>query len=380
MSLLDPHMLLHLIVRGFDLATMVIVVGGFAFESFVAAPAFDRLSGPSQKTATLAFRRRYTRLIGWSLAALLIIQGIDLVFRVQMMSGRPVSAVLGLIPQAAVGTHVGKVWLAKMAVLVGLLIIWLFVLGTGTPAPPRTTRHRRALLAGAALFCLLVALAGHAADRGNVSLDVAADWLHVMAVSAWVGGLISLRALLPAALDRLDEKTAARVFTDALGRFSTVAGVCLAILLSTGVYHVLIHIHTWDGLSSPYGLALLVKLAFVAPMIALGALGRYAILPELRALTGERVRLRGFARLANASIASVRRMINRHSSTLAEAGERTAVERRGLRLILFECLLAAGVLACTAILTQTMPPHVTGFHAPGAMPHDMSDMPGTPIR
>ena len=45
-----------------------------------------------------------------------------------------------------------------------------------------------------------------------------------------------------------------------------------------------------------------------------------------------------------------------------------------LRFIHWECILAVGVLACTAVLTQTMPPHVTGFPSSGEMP--VSDMPG----
>ncbi len=371
MNLLDPHMLLHLVVRGLDLATIVLVVGGLAFESFVAAPALRQLdvSPAERRTAALAFRRRHTRLVGWSLVTLLVIQSIDIVLRVQMMSGRPFSVVVGLIPQAAVGTHVGKVWMGKMAVLIGLLIVWTLVLRADDPAPPRTTWHRHALLAGAALFCLMVALAGHAVDRGNISLDVAADWLHVMAVSAWVGGLVALRALLPAALDSLDEKAAAHLFTRALGRFSTVAGWAVGILVATGAYSIWLHIPSWAGLSGTYGIALIVKLALVAPMIGLGALARFVSLPTLRALTGEPARSGPFARFATTCLVAARRMAGRHT---ASAGATAAqIRRRCMRFILFECALAVGVLAGTAVLTQTMPPHVTGFETPG-----MTDMPG----
>ena len=373
MSLLDPHMLIHLIVRGLDFATMVIVVGGLAFESFVAAPALDRLEGLARESAALAFRRRYARFVGWSLVALLVLQGIDLVLRVQMMSGRPFSAVPGLLPQAAVGTHVGKVWLGKMAVLVGLLIVWRVASGTDAPPRPRPTRSRYVLLAGAALFCLMVALAGHGADQGNLSLAVAGDWLHVAAVSTWVGGLISLRALMPETLNELDEETAARLFADTMARFSTMAGWALVLLLSTGVYNTLIHIHAWAGLGSPYGLALLAKVGFVTPMIALGAWSRYRILPELQGVRGEREGLRGVARLVDAAIALGRRLpgwrVPRALGDTVAARHQTC-----LHLIFYECLLAAGVLVCTAILTQTTPPHVTGFHAPGSTPPEMRHM------
>ena len=380
MSLFAPHMLVHLIVRGLDLATMVIVVGGLAFETFVAAPALRQLDlSPSERRpVALAFRRRHTRLVGWSLVALLVIQGIDIILRVQMMSGRPFSVVAGLIPQAAVGTHVGKAWLGKMAVLVGLLVTWILALRMEASSSSRSTWHHRALLIGAGLFCLMVALAGHAADRGNVSVDVAADWLHVMAVSAWVGGLVSLRALLPAVLESLDDKTAARLFTHAMDRFSTVAGWAVGILAATGVYSIWLHIPTWAGLSGTYGIALIAKLALVAPMIGLGALARFVSLPELRALTGEPARSGPLARFATRCLAVARPMaVLRTASAGATAAQ---IRRRCLRFILFECALAVGVLAATAVLTQTMPPHVTGFPPTGATPPDMSDMPGMPMR
>ncbi|MBI3607630.1 MAG: CopD family protein [Nitrospirae bacterium] len=371
MSLLDPHMLIHLVVRGLDLAAMMLVVGGLAFESFVAAPALRQLDVPpsERRTAALAFRRRHTRLVGWSLAALLVIQGIDIVLRVQMMSSRPFSVVVGLFPQAIVGTHIGKAWLGKMAVLVGLLIIWILTLNVETSSSSRPTWHRRALLIGAGLFCLMVALAGHAADRGNVSVDVAADWLHVMAVSAWLGGLVALRVLLPAALDSLDEKTAARLFTRALDRFSTMAGWAVGIMVATGTYSIWLHIPTWAGLSGTYGIALIAKLALVAPMIGLGALARFVSLPTLRALTGESVRSGPLTRFVTRCLAVARRMAVRRTAS-AEATA-TQIRRRCLRFILFECALAVGVLAGTAVLTQTMPPHVTDFETPG-----MTDMPG----
>ncbi len=371
MSLLDPHMLIHLVVRGLDLGAMVLVVGGLAFEALVAAPTFRRLEvSPSERrTVEFAFRHRYTRLVGWSLMALLVIQGIDLVLRVQMMSSRSFSVSVGLIPQVIVGTHIGKVWLSKMAVLVGLLILWIFALRSDVSSPPRTTWHSRALLTGAALFCLMVALAGHAADRGNVSPDVAADWLHVMAVSAWVGGLVALRVVFPAALDSLDEKTAVRLFTCALARFSTVAGWAVGILVATGAYGIWQHIPSWAGLSSTYGIALVVKLALVAPMIGLGALARFVSLPTLRALTGEPARSGPMTRFATTLLITARRLAGRPTASAGVTA--TQIRRRCMRFILFECALAVGVLAGTAVLTQTMPPHITDFETPG-----MTDMPG----
>ncbi len=373
MSLFDPHMLLHLVVRFLDLTTMVIVVGGLAFDAFVMTPVLRGLDlAPADHAAVEArYQRLYVRLVGGALIGLFLIQFIDVLLRVQMMSGRPFPVVMGLLPSAIPGTHIGKVWLAKMAVLVVLVGVWT---ATSRRHAPTASWSRPVLLGGAALFSLMVALAGHAADQGNVSPDVAADWLHVMSICAWVGGLVSFSVLVPRVPDVLDESRAARVVTRAMNRFSTVAGWSLAVLILTGMYGVWQHIHAWAGLTSAYGAALLVKLALVAPMIALGAVGRYDNLPELQTKTGETFRITWLSRTAAGSFAAIRRLFG--IDPLRAAHETiAAVRTRTVRFIVVECAFAVGVLIGTAVLTQTMPPHVTDFGAPEPMPHHMMDMP-----
>ncbi|HET8760491.1 MAG TPA: CopD family protein [Nitrospiria bacterium] len=375
MSLLDPHMLLHLVVRALDLAAMVIVVGGLAFDAFVMTPVLGRLDlSPSERAPVdAAYRARYTRLVGWALAVLVIIQFADLLLRVQMMSGKPFSVVMGLLPSAITGTHIGKVWIAKIGALTILAIVWL-VTYRRSAAPSGGSWNRPGLLAIAAIVSIMVALAGHAADQGNVSPDVAADWLHVLSICTWVGGLVAFMVLVPTASRVAGERHAARLFTRAMARFSTVAGWSLGALLLTGAYGVWLHIHSWAGLAGAYGTALLVKLAFVAPMIGLGALGRFDNLPELQTMTGEAFRSTWLARVAAASFATIRRLsgvdpLRATHETIA------AVRSRSLRFIVWECVFAVGVLAGTSVLTQTMPPHVTDFAVPEASPHHMMDMP-----
>lgn len=369
MSLLDPHMLLHLAVRALDLAATVIVVGGLAFDAFVMAPLLRHEASAVHGR----YQERFRRLIGWALWILFGLQFVDLLLRVQMMSGRPFAAVIGLLPAAIPGTHIGKVWLAKIVVLIVLIAVWTAA-GRSRSETGIGPWTRPALLGAVATFCAMIALAGHAADQGNLSPDVAADWLHVLAVCAWVGGLVAFIALVPPLVRLADEREAARLFTRAMARFSTVAGWSLGALLLTGAYGVWIHVHSWAGLASPYGSALLAKLVFVAPMIALGALGRYDNLPELQIMTGETFRSTWIARAAAASFAAVRRLF-RIDPLRATHETIAAVRVRTLRFVAAECVFAVGVLVGTAVLTQTMPPHVTDFAVPEASPHHMMDMP-----
>jgi len=291
-----------------------------------------------------------------------------------MMSGRPYSVVMGLLPSAIPGTHIGKVWVAKISVLAILALVWTTAYRRRA-APSSDAWSRPVLLGTAAAVSLMVALAGHAADKGNVSPDVAADWLHVMAVCAWVGGLVAFTVLVPTVSRIADEAHAARFFTRAMTRFSTVAGWSLGALLLTGAYGIWLHIHSWAGLTSTYGTALIVKLAFVAPMIALGALGRYDNLPELQSLTREPAHNTWLSRAAAASLAVIKRRFI--TAPLRSPREPiAAVRTRTIRFIVMECAFAVVVLVGTAVLTQTMPPHVTDFGVPDSMPHQMNNMPG----
>lgn len=225
------------------------------------------------------------------------------------------------------------------------------------------------LLLASAGFCLTLSLSGHPADKGNFSAAVLADWVHVMAISAWAGGLVPLRFLVPKLLTGLDEKNRLKFETAVLHRFSRLAVFCVGVLILTGVYGAWLRLGTLSNLvTMPYGNALLRKLFFVIPVLGLGGLSRYYILPALQRLEGQSHR-DGF-------ISSfIGRLVNRVIRFLGGAGPEDlgTVERRFKTFIVIECLLVLVVLGLTALLTQTSPPDLTGFGSPGA-PSDMEHM------
>src|SRR5262245_42419484 len=80
-------------------------------------------------------------------------------------------------------------------------------------------------------------------------------FLHVLAATVWVGGQITLAALVPAlrAFDREVTRVAAR-------RFNQVAWVAFAVLVVTGVWNIL----ALPPMTGAYRTTLIVKLAAVA--------------------------------------------------------------------------------------------------------------------
>jgi putative copper export protein len=89
-----------------------------------------------------------------------------------------------------------------------------------------------------------------------VSWDTIRLFLHVVAATIWVGGQVTLAALVPA-LRRLG----ADVPRAAARRFNQVAWPAFAVLLITGVWNV---VAVRSQISGSYAVTLWVKLAVVA--------------------------------------------------------------------------------------------------------------------
>jgi copper transport protein len=119
---------------------------------------------------------------------------------------------------------------------------------------------RRAFAWGAFVLALAMSsglsLSGHSSES---ALESFADWLHLSAGALWVGGLVHLA-----------------VFRRGLRRFSTLATVCVAVLVLAGVFLSVMRLPDLSDLwASSYGQVLLVKLALVSVALALGAYHRF---------------------------------------------------------------------------------------------------------
>ncbi|HUK55052.1 MAG TPA: CopD family protein [Nitrospiria bacterium] len=357
-------MYFHVLVQWLTFLGVAFLVGGVVFRSTVLNRSLRVLGSgsPDLERAQATGQRDLKRWMGRWLILLFIVSIVDLIIRAEMMSRKPFSAVLPMLPLIISQTHAGKVWIAKMAILCLLIALWFFI----KKDRARPGQQVLWLLASAGL-CLTVSLSGHAADKGDFSIAVAADWLHMMAISSWVGGLVPLRFLLPKIWAPLDEKKRIPFQTASIHRFSWLAARCVGVLILTGVYAAWLHLRTVSNLvGTPYGITLLFKLAFVVPMLALGALSRYYIRPALQTLAGEPVR-----------VSFIGKTIHRVVCLLG--GDTGSADHRMLELryssariavvhfqvfVALQCLLAVAVLGLTALLTQTSPPNLTNFAAP----------------
>jgi putative copper export protein/methionine-rich copper-binding protein CopC len=143
---------------------------------------------------------------------------------------------------------------------------------------------------------LLHVLVGHAAGPSPLrSVNLLVQWLHLLAVGAWIGGLVWLLAGLRGR--ERPERLSAVV------RFSRLAAPVLGLVAVTGLSRALHLAGGWRGLlDSSYGRFLDLKVALFLGLVLLGALNRYRVLPALvsgvRRLDSLRRNVRGEVALA----------------------------------------------------------------------------------
>ena len=157
--------------------------------------------------------------------------------------------------------------------------------------PERPHRSTAALLSlsgalvAAAAALLLPGAVGHAGQTSPRGVAVPLDWLHLVAGSIWIGGLIGLLVVwrsLPAA------KRVAGLAV-CVPRFSNVAFVSVMVLLATGVGASVLHLPVLSALwLTSYGKAILVKAGILVAAMALASINLLKTKPGLaRAAVGE---------------------------------------------------------------------------------------------
>jgi copper transport protein len=165
------------------------------------------------------------------------------------------------------GTRFGVVWAAGLAA-------WLL-------AAALAGRPKVAVVPLAALVAL-PALGGHASVQPPVALLLPMNVLHVLAMSAWLGGVAVLVVALRSATVRLEAGERTRMLAGVVARFSALAGVAIAVLLASGIVQGIVEVRTFSNLvDTAFGRAVLVKIAVSLGLVALGAANRWRLLPAL---------------------------------------------------------------------------------------------------
>ncbi|HZZ89237.1 MAG TPA: CopD family protein [Caulobacteraceae bacterium] len=152
-----------------------------------------------------------------------------------------------------------------------IALVSAFGLALVSVARPRARWPRLGL---SALALAALAFVGHAADSagGLGAMRLATMALHLLAIGAWLGAL----PLLWRALSR-------RVASPPLlGRFGLIGGVCVALVVLTGLGSLGFMLADAKGrLGAGYARVLILKLGFVLALFVLAAVNRFRLTPML---------------------------------------------------------------------------------------------------
>lgn len=262
--------------------------------------------------------RRLRRMIVAGIELGAVAAGAQFVLQAPYAQGESLSHLLDpSLLDAVANSHFGRVLVIRFA-------LWL-VLAMSVALWWQGRRGAAWLVTGTVLILPVTwADAGHDGTGSQVPLALVSDSLHVLAVTAWLGGLLALTAYL---LRRSPDTETFAV----LPRFSTLALGCVAIIVVTGLYQAWRELGlSWTELvSTDYGRLVGLKMLLLIALIGLGGLARTA--------------LRGLDRIdpatAPSDLSARRRMV------------RTQLRRS----VFLELGLGVVVLVLTSILVNTTP-------------------------
>jgi copper transport protein len=232
------------------------------YGSYAAIAAAVGILGVAQLIWSGATQHRVLRkVMSRSLIAVAVLSLLQLLIVASDISGSNLFSSAGSI-DAAITTDAGMAFLIRVALAIGL---WVLLFGMRIASPG--VAWVATTLAGVALVATW-AFAGHARSQRWPFVGVFADVAHHGAAAIWLAGL----AIVGLVVLRGESPTVA---ADSVRRLSSVAAVCVAVLVVTGlVQSVRLVGSPLNLLDTTHGRLLAVKVVAVAVMLALANANR----------------------------------------------------------------------------------------------------------
>jgi copper transport protein len=303
-TLLPPP--LDMVARWLNLVAAALALGGLPFGLLVWRPAFRAATKDEgrrtkdEHTATIplsvvggqwlgaddAFTRFIQRTTALGGLLFVLTNLFFLITQAAAAANVPLAQAIGTPVLQLLSGRAGLLWLARLALMLQIIVLaWRL-----PPAGRGAARLWSALLAVGSVVVLTLSLLSHAA-ASPAALAVLIDWLHLLAMIAWLGGLIPLAFAITMATRAPDQALPLALL---IPRFARLTIACVTILTLTGVYNYTQQIGTLELLvATTYGRALLIKLGLFGALV-LGGLYMFVLSWRLRS-AGERL-ARAFGR------------------------------------------------------------------------------------
>jgi len=233
-------------------------------------------------------QRRFERYFSLPTLIILFLANIGvLIGQALNLSGGDLASVISptLFAELATSGRFGIYWMMREVVILLAMILAIYMI-----LQQRRSRFTRTVLPIANLVlasALLIAItmSGHAAavNPNIVSYAIVIDWLHLLAASLWVGGMMYIATNYLPVLKRLHIPQQARSLVTVLPYFSPLAIAGVVLMAITGPFSATFHLTSWQQfLSTAYGRALLVKIALIGGLLATSAIHVGILRPRLK--------------------------------------------------------------------------------------------------
>ena len=285
---------------------IAVFAGGLAFEFFITTRTIDSLYG-NQPSIDIAIRisRTFARLAYVAIIIVIVAQ-LGQLWQ-QAVSGFDIGWTdlnFSYLVQAATQGEWGTYWSIRFAVAI-LAAMALFMAHqtqkrseNSTPAThPEVSLDdsdeydddESKLLAGnvwavlglasAATYLVLISLSSHSATvPGDIRwIAIASDIIHIVAASTWVGGLAYLANAAFTSLRTTSGSESRALITQMAIRFTPIAILSATVLIASGIISAVMQVTIAEAIASPYGRALLLKIALLIPLIAIALYNMFSV-------------------------------------------------------------------------------------------------------
>jgi copper transport protein len=281
--------------------------------------------------------------------------------------------------EITLSTSVGFVWMLRICtsvLIIGSAIIYYVLILRINPSEDKKLKNKKIIFInrktlisfvfpGIFLLCVLLSLfsnsmIGHSnALSSFTGIAVFTDWVHLVAISIWIGGLFYISTLIlekhrhnllqskgknNGNLD-LEKRNENQSILSFLMNFSYVAIIALTIIGITGLYLGRIHLQNIESLLfTVYGNILIIKISLTLPMIILGKYNQDKI-----------------DELSRTSITRADMQVNKNHEYLESFMERTIIKKIK-KSIKIESLLGISIITIASFLSVTSPPSLSNIN------------------
>ena len=268
------------VIRWLALLGGLTLVGGVTFHLLVSRPVL-RVSdgGPDRALPISALTGSLAKLVMTATGVLLAASVAQLIVQASVVFESSIPAVFG-----------GPVWELLFGTEWGRLWLWRVALGTASGVAAVVAWRRGdsltlAVLSAAlgAASLLAISLTSHAAATVNVRTEaILNDFIHLVSVAVWIGGLCGLALAVRLILKTCDGSERRETLSALVRRFSLVAGISVVAITLTGMYSAWAQVVVVPALQVPYGKALIAKVAIVIVLLLIAGANLIWVRPRLR--------------------------------------------------------------------------------------------------